>query len=109
MIEFKPNNSDAFIEYTAAENTQQTGLVRLRVDGTYSYLLEIVAVNCETAEGLIRSALNAAANRNAYICVYEAKNFTDIALRLGFQLEQDKLIGEIPILLSGCCNCNQMS
>ncbi len=108
MIEFKPNINDNIIIYNAFENSSATGRVTLCFSKTKSEIKFIEAVNSETAEGLIRSALTAAGNRNVYSCVYEPEEFRDVALRLGFTNNDGKLYGEIPFLLSGCCCCNQV-
>lgn len=105
MIEFKPNIKDNIVIYNAFENGEETGRVLLTLDKTHSFLKTIEAIDDETAEGLIRSALNAAANRDGYSCVYEAEKFRNVASLLGFRNENGKLMGEIPFLLSGCCGC----
>ena len=107
MIEFKPDINDNFIVYRSFENSEQTGSVTLTLDSsTHCSLREIEAINNETAEGLIRSALTAAANRNSFACNYIPSDFADIARNLGFNDSQGVLYGEIPFLLSGCCGCN---
>ncbi len=112
MIEFKPQIKNNLIIYTSHENDKQTGRVTLTLDtATRSTLHLIEADNEETAEGLIRSALTAAGNRNSFACDYIADNYKDVAVRLGFAEKNGKLYGEIPFLLSGCCGCkhNKMS
>lgn len=107
MIEFKPDINDNIIEYISYENSARTGKVTLSIDTpTHSMLSYIEAVNDETAEGLIRSALTAAANRNVYSCNYTAGSFIDVAVRLGFTEKNGSLYGEIPFIISGCCGCN---
>ena len=107
MIEFKPDINDNVIVYRSFENSGQTGSVTLILDSsTHCSLREIEAINNETAEGLIRSALTAAANRNSFACNYIPTVFADIARNLGFNDNQGVLYGEIPFLLSGCCGCN---
>ena len=59
--------------------------------------------DAETQEGLIRSALNYAGNRNAYVAYYCAPQAQNVALLLGFLKQGDKLYGEIPFLLAGSC------
>ncbi len=112
MIEFKPQIKDNLVIYSSYENDKQTGRVTLTLDtATRSTLHLVEADNDETAEGLIRSALTAAANRNIFACDYIAENYKEIAKRLGFTDNKGKLYGEIPFLLGGCCGCkyNQMS
>lgn len=112
MIEFKPDIKDNVVVYRSYENDEMTGRVTLTIDtATRSTLHLVEADNDETAEGLIRSALTAAANRNVFSCDYKAENYKNIALRLGFEDRKGSLYGEIPFLLSGCCGCsyNKMS
>lgn len=112
MIEFKPQIKDNLVIYNSFENDIQTGRVTLTLDtATRSTLHLVEADNEETAEGLIRSALTAAANRNSFACDYIADNYREVAERLGFTDNNGKLYGEIPFLLSGCCGCqhNKMS
>ncbi len=105
MIEFKPNINGNIVIYNAFENGSETGRVTLTFEKTKSELRFIEAHNDETAEGLIRSALTAAANRNVFSCIYEPDEFKNIAVRLGFAENNGKLYGEIPFLLGGCCGC----
>ncbi len=106
MIEFKPKIQGETVEYTSVENGKVTGHITLTYHQTACAVKQIEADNDETAEGLIRSALNAAANRSAYTAVYEPAAFCHVAAALGFQKEGDKLTGEIPFLLTGTC-CKQ--
>lgn len=107
MIEFKPEISGNTVIYLSYEDGECTGKVMLTLDSsTHSTLHSVTAVNEEIAEGLIRSALTAAANRNIFSVNYSASDFTDIADRLGFKDRNGALYGEIPFLLSGCCGCS---
>ncbi len=107
MIEFKPEINDNQVVYRSFEDGKQTGCVTLIIDSpTHCSLRLIEAVNDETAEGLIRSALTAAANRNVFACKYIPSEFDVIARALGFSDKEGVLYGEIPFLLSGCCSCN---
>lgn len=106
MIEFKPDIKDNIIVYNAFEEGKNTGKVFLTVDKTKAVLHSIQAIDYETAEGLMRSALNAAANRDGYSCVYQPEEFRNVATMLGFRNENGTLVGEIPFLLTGsCCGC----
>ena len=106
MIEFKPDINGSTVNYISFENGVQTGSVTLSIDSpTHSSLLSIYTVNDETAEGLIRSALTAAANRNVFSVNYLPSVFVNIAMNLGFTKRNGVLYGEIPFLLSGCCGC----
>ena len=106
MIEFKPDINGDIIIYRAYECGEMTGRVTLTYKKTHADLKFIEANDDETAEGLIRSALSAAANRDAYTCFYEPSEFKSVALMLGFTEKDGKLWGEIPFLLTGCCGCH---
>jgi len=64
----------------------------------------------EFGEGLIRSALNYAANRNAYMARCECENTESILKLMGFEKNKDGIYeGDIPTLLGGSCGggcCN---
>lgn len=107
MIEFKPDINGDIIIYRAYENGEMTGRATLTYKKNHADLKFIEAKDDDTAEGLIRSTLSAAANRDAYTCCYEPQVFRNVALRLGFTEKDSKLCGEIPFLLSGCCGCNK--
>ncbi len=92
-----------YIGYDDDEN--ECGYIAFYLDG---YSMEIIDTevfdeDAETYEGLIRSALNYGANRNAYIAYYSAAKAEDVAKLLGFESKGDKLYGEIPFLLQGRC------
>ncbi|MBQ3498636.1 MAG: hypothetical protein IJA87_05870 [Clostridia bacterium] len=107
MIEFRPEISGNTVIYLSYEDSECTGKVILTLDSlTHSTLHSVTAVNEETAEGLIRSALTAAANRSVFSVNYSASDFIDIAVCLGFKERKGVLYGEIPFLLSGCCGCS---
>ncbi len=107
MIEFKPDINGNTVNYFSFENGERTGNVTLTLDSpTHSTLRSIEALNDETAEGLIRSALTAAANRNIFSVNYLPSFFVNVAVHLGFEERKGVLYGEIPFLLSRCCGCN---
>ena len=116
MLRFRPkkhselgsgySQDEKALGYTAYDdNEQDCGRVIFHLDG---YSMEIIDINVydedpETYEGLIRSALNYGANRNAYIAFYSAEKAAQVAALLGFVPQGDKLYGEIPFLLQGRC------
>ncbi len=114
MLTFKPKtNLDLCEKYHADPSV--SGYIAYEADGSEcgycafrlnGYTMEIIDVNvpdrdAETQEGLIRSALNFGANRNAYIAFYKAGEAVEVAKMLGFS--GDELKGEIPELLAGHC------
>ncbi len=103
MIEFKPDIHGETVQYQAVENGKTVGRITLTFHKTAAAVKYVEALDDETAEGLIRSALNAAANRGAYTCVYEPDDFVSVAALLGFEEENGKRTGEIPFLLAGHC------
>lgn len=68
MIEFKPDISGNIIRYTAVSGNDNIGSIVLELEGTRCRITEIRADGSLTAEGLIRSALNAAGRRNVFTC-----------------------------------------
>ncbi len=116
MLTFKPKTyldlGEKYKDDTAAlgyigyeDDGKQCGMAVFHLDG---YSMEIVEISVpdkdpETQEGLIRSALNYGANRNAYIAHYKASEGVEVAKMLGFEQNGDKLTGEIPFLLAGHC------
>ena len=70
MLEFKPFDIDDKTHgYRAEENRENIGECIFSLDGTYAEILSVKTRDGDrlVAEGLVRSALNFAANRNAYM------------------------------------------
>lgn len=70
MLEFKPFDIDSkTYGYRAEENGEKIGECIFSLGGTYAEILSIKTRNSDrlVAEGLVRSALNFAANRSAYM------------------------------------------
>ena len=110
MIFFKPEKTDCdnTARIVALDGENETGSCTVSVNG-YECLLNGVTVSDAdrlTAEGLIRSALNFAANRGANIAVCGDSEYNDVLELLGFRKNGDSFSGEIPELLKGSC-CKQ--
>ena len=105
MIELKPEINGGLIIYHAFENGSATGRITLVLSDTSAAVKLLEAKDDETAEGLLRSALNAAANRGGYSCTFEPESFCSVAQTLGFMRSGTVLAGEIPFLLGGCGSC----
>lgn len=105
MLEFKPTGGEE-IYYTAYENGAALGICRVRVSGQYAYITELKFDKSKPyiMEGLVKSALNAAAKEFAYIAVCSAEIVADFALPHGFKREGDNFNGEIPEILMGRCH-----
>lgn len=110
----EPFSSDSsvfgYIGYDLSSDGRECGKCAFRLN---SYTMDIISVevydsDAETAEGLIRSALNYGANRLAYIAFYKTDSFVSVAELLGFKKDKnDVLSGDIPTLLQGsCCKGN---
>ncbi len=96
---------NGYIGYDLDNNAVECGKCVFRLNG---YRMEILFVSAtdsdaETIEGLIRSALNFGGNRNVYIAEFKAENGIEVAKMLGFENENNLLIGDIPTLLKGSC------
>lgn len=119
MIKFVPVQSDkmgepflrdsdilGYIGYDLSRDGAECGKCAFKLNG---YTMDIVLVevddsDAETAEGLIRSALNYGANRLAYIAYYKTEKFVSVAELLGFQKDKNNVLcGDIPTLLQGSC------
>ena len=118
MIKFVPVTSDklsdgfasdscllGYIGYDLSADGRKCGECVFRLNG---YTMEILSVEAEgddeTAEGLIRSALNYGANRLAYIAYYKAEKHVSVAELLGFEKDNNCVLsGDIPTLLQGSC------
>lgn len=118
MIKFVPVTSDklsdgfasddslfGYIGYDLSADGRKCGECVFRLNG---YTMEILSVEAEgddeTAEGLIRSALNYGANRLSYIAYYKAKKHISVAELLGFEKDNNGVLsGDIPTLLQGSC------
>ncbi|MBQ6267462.1 MAG: hypothetical protein IJK64_06785 [Clostridia bacterium] len=102
MIRFLPADApDGGFRFEAFVDEAPAGFCCFRIDG---YQMEFTAVDCDDpllADGLLRAAMNYAANRNAYTARAGA-GVADRALRqLGFQ-GADVLTAEIPEVLMNC-------
>ena len=119
MIKFVPVQSDksgdascpdssvfGYVGYDLSNEGRECGKCSFRLNG---YTMDIISVevydsDAETAEGLIRSALNYGANRLAYIAYYKTESFVPTAELLGFQKDKNGVLsGDIPTLLQGSC------
>ena len=107
MLNFRPSASDSGKYYYTAfdENENICGKAEFKLCGYTMDITDVDVASCdaETQEGLIRSALNFGANRNAYIAFFSSEKAVDTALLLGFEKNEDRLCGEIPFLLAGKC------
>ena len=119
MIKFVPVSSEnlsgqfkncenifGYIGYDLSADSVECGKCVFRLRG---YEMDILSVEVydsdpETAEGLIRSALNYGANRSAYMAYYRADSALETAQTLGFEKDKDGILsGDIPSLLKGSC------
>lgn len=92
--------------YVATENDNVFGKCLVMIDENKCYVSNI-SVNTNDSlntEGLIRSALNFAANRGAYIAVCNENEQHILLEKLGFKNNNGIFEGEIPVLLQGSCS-----
>ncbi len=124
MIEFKPLLNDAAVKsdfgenavaYIAADSDYETARCVFTVDGMSTRIHELKAP-CDdplTVEGLVRSALTYAANRDSFTAYIAAKSVNNecakVLTSLKFELEGDYYTVDIPdVFIGGCCsNCNK--
>ncbi|MGN0561957.1 MAG: hypothetical protein ACI4K6_04050 [Candidatus Fimenecus sp.] len=96
--------------YVAEENGAFCGKCMVAVDGQGCEISQLAVPNGDAllAEGLLRSALHFAGNRNAYTAVCRESAFRETLLLLGFAEHDGVFTGEIPTLLLGsCCKHNR--
>lgn len=104
MIKFVPFEVDGIIGIKAIENDNDIGSCTFDIKG---FDMIFVSVDCDddiVTEGLARSAMNYAANRNAYIAKISKQLVTPAFIRLGF-FGDDILSVEIPVALTTGCSC----
>ncbi|MGN0520516.1 MAG: hypothetical protein ACI4LB_07215 [Candidatus Fimenecus sp.] len=96
--------------YVAEENGFSCGNCMVVIDGQSCEISSLSVPNGDAllTEGLLRSALHFAGNRNAYTAVCRESAFRDTLLLLGFAEKNGVFFGEIPTLLLGSC-CKQNS
>ncbi|MBR0541419.1 MAG: hypothetical protein IJK26_04345 [Clostridia bacterium] len=89
----------------AIDGDEEKGSCYISVDAQKCFLSDIVSEENDDllVEGLIRSALNFAANRGAYIAVCRECEFKSVLEFLGFENTDGIYQGEIPELLKGSC------
>ncbi len=124
MIEFKPLLNDASVKsafgenavaYIAADSDYEAARCVFTVDGMNTHIHELKAP-CDaplTIEGLVRSALTYAANRDSFTAYVAAQSVSkacaEVLMSLKFELEGDYYTVDIPdVFIGGCCsNCNK--
>lgn len=91
--------------YVAEENGTACGNCMVAVDGQACEISALSVPNGDSllTEGLLRSALHFAGNRNAYTAVCRESAFRETLLLLGFTEKDGVFSGEIPTLLLGSC------
>ena len=91
--------------YVALEDDAILGKCLVEVTGYTCTLSELVQTGADklVTEGLVRAALNFAANRGAYLASCSIVQIADVLKMLGFSEENGVFRGEIPELLQGSC------
>lgn len=113
MIEFTPGilDENGVFTYTASgENAD--AVCKAKLDGAKLTLLSVTGADDDSyvTEGLVRSALNFGANRNAFTAYADPADagaqLTAVLRMLGFEDENGMLVCDIPDALTGtCCHC----
>lgn len=108
MIRFVPCEKENSVEFTAYDSDALVGKAEFCIDG---FNMNFISINCSDdviIEGLARSAMNYAANRNAYIASVPKELFSSAFEKLGFS-GNEVLSVEIPEALMTGCSCKNMS
>ena len=108
MLFFEPtviNSESCTARFTANDGDIRLGICELLL---HNNLADITAVSLKTddlsiGEGLLRAALNFAANRGYYMAVFSAKDAENVRRRLPFEEKNGSFRGDIPSLLAGTC------
>ena len=106
MLFFKPTTvgSDTVtVRFDALDGEVCRGTCSLLVRDGAADVTQLSAEDAETGEGLLRAALNYAANRGVYMAVCTAKDAESITARLPFENRGGVLTNDIPTLLTGRC------
>lgn len=99
MLEFKPFDIDDKTHgYRAEENGDNIGECIFSLGGTYAEILSV------KTRGLVRSALNFAANRSAYMARADVGRVEkEPFVTLGFEEKNGFYESDIPSALTGSC------
>lgn len=91
--------------YVALEDDAILGKCLVEVAGYTCTISELAQTGADklVTEGLVRAALNFAANRGAYLASCSIVQIADVLKMLGFSEENGVFRGEIPELLQGSC------
>ena len=91
--------------YVALEDDAILGKCLVEVTGYTCAISELVQTGADklVTEGLVRAALNFAANRGAYLASCSLVQIADVLKMLGFSEKNGVFRGEIPELLKGSC------
>ncbi len=101
---FKDDVNGAYIGF---DGDKIIGKCSLFVDGHKVWIksIEFSSDKPDVGEGLMRSALNFGANRNAYYAYCGCENAVNIMKLMGFEEKDGVFSGDIPTLLGGSCGC----
>ncbi len=105
MIKFIPYENEDVFGMRAFENDIELGYCTFSVNGFDMNFEEVDCNDDIITEGLARSAMNFAANRNAYIAKIKAEHVCPAFERLGFTKKSDLSV-EIPEALTTGCTCS---
>ncbi len=104
MIRFIPFEENGVIGFAAVEGENKSGVCTFSINGFYMTFDSVECSDDIVTEGLARSAMNYAANRNVYIAKISKELSSPAFIRLGFQGD-DVLSVEIPEALASGCTC----
>ncbi len=93
--------------YIGFDGEKIIGSCSLSVDG-YKVTVKTIEFDRDKpdiGEGLMRSALNFGANRNAYYAYCSCENAVEVMKLMGFEESDGVFSGDIPTLLGGSCGC----
>jgi hypothetical protein len=111
MLVFEPKevlSAACTTRFTTKENGALLGAcdLVLRAGKAHITACSLSSGDLSAGEGLLRSALNYAANRGCYIACFSAPDADAVRALLPFEYKNECWCGDIPTLLRGACRGN---
>ena len=111
MIFFEPDeyrSSTCTVRFTAKDGETALGFCDLLLHDGLADVVSVAQVSEDPliAEGLLRAALNYAANRSYYTARFSALDRDRVRALLPFEQKDGVWQGDIPTLLAGTCGNN---
>lgn len=80
-------------------------MLQMTPKGVVILKLDFDKKDASLADWLMRSAMNYAANRGAYLAFSSIEEYEDVLLNLGFVKKDNSYVGEVPEIFKSCKSC----